>query len=123
MPSDGSLRRRLLALAHDLLRGAGAESPGEPLVVRITRGKTSLTHEADPGEVAALLAVVDLPELHQCIVEALQEAGGEVGPKELARRAGYKYGPHFRTAMRELQVKGIVRKGLDGYQLGLGPTP
>jgi len=133
----GSDRLRLLieraAAGKPLFPDADApaepELNGDPAEPRAPRPKC---HDRDShdgcdtraGEVAWLRETADLPAMHADIVQALQEAGREVGPKELARRAGYKYSSYFRAALRALQGRRVIRRSLDGYVLlTLDPWP
>ena len=116
------MRRRLLSVALELLNRASADCPREPISVVLRCGETLLRYRASPAEAALLAASAGLPEMQQNILQALEEAGREVGPKELARRAGYTYGPRFRSATRALLELGLIRRGLDGYVLARPPN-
>lgn len=118
MPDNA--RSRLLSLADELAGAADADSRA-PLKVTIQRGKTTMSYEADPAEVALLRTCAGLPEMESNIVQALAEASHGLESRELARLAGYAYAPRFRAALSSLKQKGLVVDGPDGLRLSLPP--
>jgi hypothetical protein len=113
---EHSLRIALLTLGDKLL-SAAEQYAGQPTVVTVRRGSVRVRLEAAAEKMARLRAGDELGAMAGTILQALAEAGGEVESRKLARLAGYKYSANWRTTMRQLQERGLIVRGPDGYRL------
>lgn len=58
----------------------------------------------------------DLTPTEQAIMKILREAGVALKQRAIARRAGKKYGPHFRTCCRRLADEGRIVQDDGGWR-------
>jgi hypothetical protein len=111
-----SPRMRLLLMADRLLSDV-EEDAGQLSVVTVRRGGVRVQLKATAEEMSLLRAGNELGQMALNTLQALHEAGDEVESRKLARLAGYKYSANWRTTMRQLQERGLIVRGPDGYRL------
>lgn len=116
---DGSPNSRALA---DLARAYVLHRYGAvalPVRVIVTLD-AALDLEGISVELLAPIAPVGRPvgAMHANILEALKEAAVPLTGPKLADAAGYSYGGRFRSAVKELERQGRIRKcEPNGYQI------
>lgn len=115
MPSpNGSLRRRLLALASELLAGEGEPVERVEVIVRTPDGRCEHVIRSGPGE----LGPVALPGLSDLDRGILAAASQEPLPaKRLAAKMRRSCNPYFRDHLRGLVRRGLLLQTPDGYRL------
>ncbi len=88
-------------------------------------GPIRVTIKNAAGESVSLTAVGDAAPassqtaspLEAAILQVLR-SGHTIPPKQLASKAGYAYGPRFRSVMADLSRRGAVVRTPDGYRQG-----
>ncbi len=114
-PSD-TLRRRLLALACELLAGAGEPITTVTITITANAGNQEYVFRSQPGEIVtppvtdATLSPLDRAILAACGPEPLPA-------KKLAAKMGRSCNGHLREHLRTLVRRGLLSQGPDGYRL------